>query len=210
MPCRFPCTQDTRQDSLNFPRTRLDLGKVREHGEHIRIIRPRFLIDGKHPRGVADAEHLLARELPVHIACERRDKVDLLCMFLPVQECLIEVGNAPTLRDVELQLFREDVRRRARHIVPPCTELCKLLPLPVKRKITVHHRADSDRANLRERHMIARLYTCGKLCVTGLHSRPDLGKRVRPDPVLQLVFPRIAAGGNRLKVRVDEDCLDSR
>ena len=131
-------------------------------------------------------------------------------MFLPVQECLIEVGNAPTLRDVELQLFREDVRRRARHIVPPCTELCKLLPLPVKRKITVHHRADSDRANLRERHMIARLYTCGKLCVTGLHSRPDLGKRVRPDPVLQLVFPRIAAGSNCLKVRVNEDCLDPR
>ena len=131
-------------------------------------------------------------------------------MFLPVQECLIEVGNAPTLRDVELQLFREDVRRRARHIVPPCTELCKLLPLPIKRKIAVHHRADPDRANLRERHMIARLHIGSKLRVTGLHARPDRGKRVRPDPVLQLVFPRIAAGGNRLKVRVDEDCLDSR
>ena len=66
---RFPCTQDTRQVCLNVPRTRLYLGKVREYGEHIRIIRPRFLIDGKHPRGVADAEHLLAREPPVHIAC---------------------------------------------------------------------------------------------------------------------------------------------
>ena len=131
-------------------------------------------------------------------------------MFLPVQESLIKVGNAPTLRNVELQLFREDIRRRTCHIVPPCTERCKLLPLPVKRKITVHHRADPDRADLRERHMIARLYTCGKLRVTGLHARPDRIKGVRPDPVLQLVLPRIAAGGDRLKVRIDEDCLDPR
>ena len=204
------CPQDVRQDVFNLPRARFDLGEHGEGGEHIRVIRPCFLIDGEHPRGVAYAEHLLSRKLPVHIACECCEEIERLYMFLPVQKSLIEMCDAPALRNVELQLIREDGCRRACHIVPPCAEFCELLALPIKGEISVHHCADANRADLFDRHMITALHIGGKMRVACLDSCPNRRERVRPDPVFQVVFPRIAAGGYCLKVRVDEHRFDPR
>ena len=57
-------------------------------------------VDREHARGVADAEHLAAGELPVHVAGERGEEPHLGDVRLVVEHGLVEVGDRPAQRDV--------------------------------------------------------------------------------------------------------------
>ena len=50
-------------------------------------------VDREHPGGVADAEHLLAGEPPVHVAGERREERDAGDVRLGVEDRLVEVRD---------------------------------------------------------------------------------------------------------------------
>ena len=60
-------------------------------------------VDGEHARGVAYAQHLLTRQPPMHIACQRGLIADILDMGFLVQYRLKEVGNAPAMGNTKLE-----------------------------------------------------------------------------------------------------------
>ena len=74
-----------------------------EPRDHACIISIGLAIDGKHARSVANAQHLLAGQLPMHIACQRGQISDILDMGFLVQDGLIEVRDAPAMGNVKLE-----------------------------------------------------------------------------------------------------------
>ena len=202
--------QHARQDIEEPPRLRLDARQRIELRRKRRVIRAARLVDGEHPRRVADAEHPLAREPPVHIPGERREEVDLPGRRLAVQDGLIEMRDAPALRYIEGKLLRERVGRLARDVVAPRAESRELPPVACKRQIAVHHRADADAAERLERHLELRGDLRLDLRETGLDPGPDLLEIIRPDPVLELVLPAIARRCERPAILADEHRLDVR
>ena len=202
--------QHARQDIEELPRLRRDARQRVELRRERRIIGAARLVDGEHPRRVADAEHPLAREPPVHIARERREEVDLPGRRLAVQDGLIEMRDAPALRYIEGKLLRERVGRLARDVVAPRAESRELPPVACKRQIAVHHRADADAAERLERRLVARGDLRLDLREAGLDPGPDLLEIIRPDPVLELVLPAIARRRERPAILADEHRLDVR
>ena len=73
---------------------------------------------------------------------------------------MIEMRDAPALRDMKVEILRKRIRSLCRDIVPPCAEGSELTPIAVKGKIAVHHAADPDRVDARERRSITRLHIC--------------------------------------------------
>ena len=99
------------------------------------------------------------------------------------------MGNAPTLRNVELQRFRQLVCRNASDVIAPGAERSQLFAVLVKGQIAVHHRTDADGTNLREGHMIAALYIRRQLLKAGLNAPPGFGHFICPNTIYQLIFP---------------------
>ena len=64
-------------------------------------------VDGEHARCVAHTQHLLLRQFPMDIACERGLIADILDMGFLVQYRLVEVGNAPAMGNIELEQIGE-------------------------------------------------------------------------------------------------------
>lgn len=69
--------------------------------EHCGIIPAGGAVNREHAAGIAFAQHLAPGQLPVYIACQRGEKVQLRQVWLAVQHGLVQVCCAPPLRDVE-------------------------------------------------------------------------------------------------------------
>ena len=71
-------------------------------------------VDREHAAGVADAEHLLAGQLPVDVAGQGGQVSDPLDVVLAVQDRLIQVRDAPAMRDVVPEQRRSVAQRPRR------------------------------------------------------------------------------------------------
>ena len=60
-------------------------------------------VNGEHTGGLANAQGLLAGELPVNITCQSGHEVNLPHMLFALQHGLIQMGNAPSLGNVVLE-----------------------------------------------------------------------------------------------------------
>ena len=143
------------------------------------------------------------------IASQRRQEIDLADMLLAIQDCLIEMRNAPALRDIEGKLLRQGIGSLPRDVVAPSTEASQLASLGIKGQIPMHHRTDADSTDFGERYMIAAAHVGCHLRETGLDTSPGTVKIIRPDAVLQLVFPLIAGRRPCLAISVHEHSFDS-
>ena len=72
-------------------------------GNHSIIIITGVAVDGEDARRIADTQHLLAGELPVHIPGQGGQKVDIFHMVLAVEDGLVKVGHAPALGDIKMK-----------------------------------------------------------------------------------------------------------
>ena len=176
--------------------------------DHGRVILLRLRIDGKHARSLADAEHLSAGQLPVHIARKGGQISDILHMLLPVQDGLIEMSDAPSLGNIELKGFRQLHGRLFRDGIPPGPEGHQHLSVFVKRKIAVHHGAEAQRADCGQGDAVFFLYVLRHVRVAVLQTGPDVLLAVGPDIVFITVFPLMAAGGDRSVVLSDQNRLN--
>ena len=64
-------------------------------------------VDGEHAGGLADADGVFTGEHIVDIARQRGDVGDAADVLLAVQDGLIQVGDAPTLGDIEAERLRQ-------------------------------------------------------------------------------------------------------
>ena len=82
------------------------LGKLFELLNHRCVVVLGLRMNRQHARSVAYAEHLLARQLPVDIAGQCGQELDVFHVLLFVEHALVEVGDAPTQGNVEVEALR--------------------------------------------------------------------------------------------------------
>ncbi len=165
-------------------------------------------INGEHAGRLPDPDHLFPGQLPVDIACQRRQEADVLHVLLPVQDRLIQMGDAPALGDMEAEHLRKLVRSLSGNGISPGPKRRQKPPLPVKRKIAVHHAAESDASHLRQRHAVLAFHILLQLSVAVLQSCPYVLHGIGPDVVLKPVLPVMPSGCDGGIVRIHQNGLD--
>ena len=205
----LPGRQHGGEDVGQLPAVAPVRHQVVELGEHVCVELAGGGVDGEHAARVADAEGPLAREAPVHVAGQCGQVIDRADMLLRAEECLVEVRDAPPLRDVVLEQPREGVGRLARGGVLPGPEGHQQLTGRVEGHVAVHHGGETHRAHSLQRDAVAGLHIRRQVRVRGLQPRPDRVDVVGPESALELGLPLVATGGQRLVIRADEDGLDA-
>ena len=178
--------------------------------QHVLVVIQRIAVDGEHAARFADAKAVLAAQLVVHIARQRRQVMNLRHHCFAVHHRLHKVRNRPALRDVEAQQGGQLFRRLCRHGVAPSAELRQLLPVFIKGEEAVHHAGYAERRQIRQRHAIIRLHVLLQIRERILHARPHVIQVICPNAVLQPILPCMVAGCNRRVVVANQHRLDAR
>ena len=87
----FACVQALGQNVEQFPGESLRSDELVELAHHLGIVGLRGGVDGNHSRCIAHAEHELASHLPMHIAGEGSQILDVGNVLLVVEDALVEV-----------------------------------------------------------------------------------------------------------------------
>ena len=132
-------------------------------------------------------------QLPVDIAGQGGQIADLVDMGFLVQDGLMEVGNAPALRNIELEQFGQFCGGLAGDGVAPGPKRGKEVSGLIEGHIAVHHAAETDRADGLEGGVVVLSHLAAKLAVAGLQAGPHIFKAIGPDAIFILVFPIITA-----------------
>ena len=183
--------EDARQDVCELPRIVARSHEGVELVDHLLRVASLGGVDGEHTGGVAHAEHLLARELPVDVSGERREVCDLRDVGLVIEDCLIEVGDAPAQGYVEDEELRELLGGTGRVGVAPGAEGHEYGAVGAEGHIAVHHGADADGRQTLDLHVVVGAHVVAQTCVAVLEAIPDGLGAVGPEPVDELVFPLV-------------------
>ena len=135
--------------------------------------------------------------------------VDVTYVLLVVEYCLIEVGNAPTERNIVYEQLRQGSGSLGGVGVAPGTERNKYFLLLVECHVAVHHGADTDACEDFYFCNILFEYVCTQVGVAVLKSIPYSLYAVCPQSVHELVFPVVTALCYRLVLLIYEDSLDA-
>ena len=181
--------QHLRQDFTNLPAKALVSHLVLELIQHFPVKLLGSRVNREHTGGFAYAQSLLSGQLPVNITCQRGHEIDFRHMLLAVQNCLIQVGDAPSLGNVILEQFGQFPGSLAGNGISPGTEGYQLLPILIKYQIAVHHGADSDGTHLGKLCAVFFLHVLFQGSKAALQSLPDQIQRIGPDTVAKLILP---------------------
>ena len=130
-------------------------------------------------------------------------------MLFSVQNCLIQMRNAPTLRNIVVEQLRQLLRSFPCNRIAPGTKRNKQLILIIKRKIAMHHCADADCGKAMNFRIVFLLHILKKIRIASLQSLPDILQRIGPNSIFQPVFPFPCTLGNRNVVCCNEFRLDA-
>ena len=109
------------------------------------------------------------------------------------------MGNAPALRDVEVEQFRQFCCSLPGDGVLPCSKGNQQIPVLVKGQIAVHHGADAHGGNAFP------VFHAGQ---GRFQPCPDLIQIISPDSVFIGTLPGVITGRNRNMLFVDGNRLD--
>ena len=130
-------------------------------------------------------------------------------MLLLGQDCLIQVCDAPSLGNVEVEKGRQLLAGFLGHGISPGTEGHEKLSCCVERHITMHHTGKTDTADGRQ---CLAVFSPDILCqtsVAALQAVPDILQAVGPDVILQTVLPVMGAHSDGLMCFVYQNRLNS-
>ena len=96
-----------------------------------------------HAGRFADAQHLFPGKLPVHIALQRGQIADILYMLLLIQNRLVQMGDAPSLGNIEFKQLCQLYRSLLRNGISPGTEGHHQLSRLIKGHVAMHHGAEA-------------------------------------------------------------------
>ena len=131
-------------------------------------------IDRKHTGAVADSQHLTPGQFPVYIPLQCDQVINLRHMRLFLQNRLVQMGDAPSLRDMVLEQLRQLFRSLLRHGISPGTERHQDFSCLIESHIAVHHGGNANGADGRKRHTVACFYILRQLCKAVLNALPDV------------------------------------
>jgi hypothetical protein len=108
------------------------------------------------------------------VAGEGRQVGDVLDVALAVQYRLVQVRDAPTLGDSEVEEGGELVRRFPGDVVPPGAEGGEQLPVLVQGDVPVHHPAEAAGRGPLQDDAVALLHVLRQGSVAGGDPSPDV------------------------------------
>src|SRR5215469_16227638 len=108
------------------------------------------------------------------IACQGGLIADILDMGFLVQYRLIEVGNAPTKRNVELEQLSECCGSPRGRRVPPGTKRGEQISVLIECQITVHHGTEANGASSPQGSVVSIGNLPAELPITLLQACPDI------------------------------------
>ena len=199
----------TGQQVLKLPRLRGDFLDRVESLDELGFVGMGGRVDGEHAGGVAHAEHLLAGELPVHVAGECGDVVHLGDVLLVVEHCLVEVCHGPAFRNVVLEQLGKLLVGFVGVGVLPGAERHEQFAGLVEGEVAVHHGGEADVPHVGQPFAIGGLDVAGHPGVCGLQTLPDFLLGVAPQPVLEMAGPLIVARRDGVVGVIDEHRLDA-
>ena len=129
-------------------------------------------------------------------------------MLFPVQDRLIKMGNAPPLRNMIVEHFRQFFGCLSGNGVTPCAEGYEKLSLFIERHITVHHRTETNRADFLQFRIVLFFHILCKTFVAILQPGPDIIQAIGPDAVLQPVLPVMGTGCDRRIILAHQNRFD--
>ena len=205
----FACCEHLGQDIADLPPKAFFCDQRVIRIQHGGIVIIGLAVDGEHSACFAHAQHLFAGQLPMYIACQRGEKRDLLYMVFPVQHRLLQMRNAPALRNVKAEAFRQLLGGRARNGVAPGAEGCQLLPILVKGQIAVHHGRNAHGGNVFQRQAVGVFHIGCHVGIGLLQPLPHLAHGIGPQAVFIMVFPCVIARGQGRVIRADQHRLNA-
>ena len=119
-------------------------------------------------------------------------------MLFSVQDRLIQMCDAPSLRDIVLEKLQKFLRSFSCDIVSPGTERNQKLSTLIKWHISMHHGTDSKCTDTCQLYSIFLLNILYQIAVASLQTVSDIIQRVGPYTVFVAVLPLIASGCNRI------------
>ena len=143
----------------------------------------------EHSGCIAYAKNLFTCELPVDISGKSCKECNFGNMLFLVQNCLIEMSYAPSLRNMISKEFCKFLRSLLCYCVSPGSKRNKKLSVLIKCHISMHHCRKSHGSDLLKFLSVFALNICGKIFVTVPKSFPDIVKSISPDSVFQSVLP---------------------
>src|SRR6266498_75724 len=146
----------------------------------------------------------------MNITCQCGQMANIADMRFLVQYCLIQMGDAPALRNVKLEQIGEFLGCLSGDCVSPRAEWNEQLSILIECQVAMHHGAETNGANILERHVVLLQNLVTEISIAFLQTGPNIFETVRPDSVFVSVFPLIASSGDRRMIFTDQYCLDAR
>ena len=141
--CQDTCVlsrhQSLGQDIPQLPREILPCHQFIKLLHTLLVKIPGMDVHREHACHITNAQNTSACQLPVHISLQRNEVVDILHMLFFIEDGLVEMGNAPSLRDIVPEYLCQLPGGRTCNGVPPGAEGHQKLALFIKCHITVHH-----------------------------------------------------------------------
>ena len=131
-------------------------------------------------------------------------------MRLIIQYALIEVGDGPAERNVEVEQFRQLIRSLFGIAVSPGLERGQECAVFAESNISVHHGGYADGTDRPQFHSVLRLRVLSHIGIAVPQPPLDLLKAVCPDSVYKRILPVVEPDGQYMTVQVREHSLDPR
>ena len=203
-----PGKQHLRQQGFELHRV-AGLGRHCIKGcKHRGVVIPGGRIDREHPRSIPNAEDFLPGQLPVDIAGQRREEGQAGQVFFAVEHRLVEVRDAPPLRNVEMQGRGQRFGGGAGDGVAPGAERHQQAAGFIKRQVPVHHGRNANAADIGKRCAEFGLHIGRQRGPGRLYAAPDIGFGIGPNAVFKPVFPHMVTLGQRGMVRPEQHRFD--
>ena len=164
----FPCAcvEYPGEDFQQFPGESLISKQFICLREVLRVVPD--TVNREYSGGFANADLALSGQLVVDKSCQGVDVRNILDVLLAVEHRLVEVRNAPALRNVESEKFRKFGSRRLGDGISPCAERNQQVVVLIERHVAVHHAGYSHCAVARGNHAVFALDVLRKACVAVL------------------------------------------
>ena len=97
------CNHDFRHNVTEFPWESIRCNQLIKLLHHLFVIVLCLAVDRAHTCRIADTKNSFSGEFPVHIGFQSGDIIDIFYMLLTVKDRLIQVCDAPSLRDIIME-----------------------------------------------------------------------------------------------------------
>ena len=143
------------------------------------------------------------------VTSQRGQELNVFYMGLFVEDGLIQVGDAPTKGNIEIEELGELGRSLAGVGVAPGAERHEDIAVGAERHITMHHGTDADGCEVFDLNAVLFHHVGAQAGVAVLQAVPDGFDAVCPQAVDQLVLPLVTALCDGLIIFIDEHGLDT-